>query len=200
METHLLFSIPVFESEVNVSDEIVEYSKSLSSNRTLNDNAFISNEMNVLSLEEFKELKEQIGKNVLQFLCDVCKVETNIKVEITSSWVNVHKKGDWAQSHRHMNSVLSGVVYLEVPENSGDIIFESPMQLFGPTLIFKYQSNNILNRDEYLFTPKKNKLYLFPSHLKHSVLQNLSNDDRISLAFNCYLRTQVISEGKTFNL
>ena len=200
METHLLFSIPVFESEVDVSDEIVEYSKSLSSDRTLNDNAFISKEMNVLSLEKFKELKEQIGKNILQFLCDVCKVETNIQVEITSSWVNIHKKGDWAQSHKHMNSVLSGVVYLKVPENSGDILFESPIELFGPTLIFNYQSNNILNRGEYSFTPKKSKLYLFPSHLKHSVLQNLSNDDRISLAFNCYLRTQVVSEGKTFNL
>jgi len=200
MKIHHPFVIPISESSLQISSDLLEHVNSLEMVSTNLNNSLISKEMNVLSLKEFKELRNQIGNNILYFLCEECGLPKDIQVEITSSWVNIHKKGDWAQSHKHMNSILSGVIYLSTPEKCGNIVFDNPCELFGRTIIFDYQSHNQLNRGEYEIEPKKNKLYLFPSHLVHSVLRNESDDDRISLAFNCYIRTKVQSEGKFFTL
>ena len=200
IETHSLFTIPIFETRVEVTDNILESCKLLSYKRTSFENSFISHEMNVLSLKDFERLKNEIGKNVMHVLCDVCKLKTDISVEITSSWINIHKPGDYAQSHNHMNSVLSGVLYLKTPENCGDIVFESPTNLFGTTFVFEVVEDNNLNSSSRTFSPTVNTLYLFPSHLRHYVQKNMSNDDRISLAFNCYIRTNVMSENKMFTV
>ena len=89
-------------------------------------------------------------------------------------WGNISSFTHSNQIHNHITSLtfsdqqLSGVVYLKVPKNSGKILFYNPFNV------------NI----QYCFTPKENEIFLFPSVLYHSVEPNLSQEDRISIAFN----------------
>ena len=87
-------------------------------------------------------------------------------------WFNIAKPGESTGWHDHKKgSILSGVYYLKVPQNSGNICFR-------------------IKQDEkwyfYEFESRENMLLLFDSKLEHSVTKNLSNQKRVSIAFNLY--------------
>ena len=48
------------------------------------------------------------------------------KFFVHRSWVLEQKTGHWSHKHTHPNSILSGVMYLDVPEGSGEIQFDKP--------------------------------------------------------------------------
>jgi hypothetical protein len=66
------------------------------------------------------------------------------------------------------NKSYSGVLYLKVPSNSGDIVFMDPLQLNH------YKKVNVKQKD----------ILLFNDIIPHYVEPNQSNEDRISIAFN----------------
>ena len=95
--------------------------------------------------------------------------------------------------HVHNGSILSGVYYVSRPKNSGSLRLMNP-NLFnhvtlssmgkietlteGPT---PFTSNNMK------FTGLQGSLVIFPSHICHYVLPNLSKEVRISISFNTKL-------------
>lgn len=91
-------------------------------------------------------------------------------VKIDDMWGNISSFGDYNSMHLHYREShrISGVIYLKVPKNSGNFEFLSPVEL---------------NLVGYHF-PKVKELILFPSYLMHAVAPNLSQEDRISIAFN----------------
>jgi uncharacterized protein (TIGR02466 family) len=99
-------------------------------------------------------------------------------------WFNINNRYDYNCSHRHGNSYFSAVVYLKVPTNSGNIVFERPDDM-RDFIQFKEDTEN--NWGSYWIEPKENALILFPSYVPHYVEQNRTeniDDERISIAFN----------------
>ena len=91
-------------------------------------------------------------------------------------------------------SYISGVYYIKVPSNSGNIVFS---RAESETERMYFQTKEIMDKSlsvndprvntEHWFTPKEGMLLLFPGHLKHTVEQNLSEEidsTRISMSFN----------------
>ena len=110
---------------------------------------------------------------------------------IQNSWINIHEPNDWAQEHRHANSLISGCLYLKIPKNSGKIRFiknQSWTTVFPTSTTFDYTEINHINSEFWSFEPSEGMILLFPSHLQHSVETNLSNENRYSLAFNFYAK------------
>ena len=113
-----------------------------------------------------------------------------------SYWYNVNPKYSSNREHAHHNSFLSGVYYIKVPKNSGNIMFlrsqvEADRLNFISEILF---ANNTDIDTPHLFTeyrmvPQEGLLLLFPGHLSHYVEQNNteeSDDRRISLSFNFF--------------
>ena len=123
-------------------------------------------------------------------------------IEIDNMWVNINKKDSYNSIHDHQNSFYSGVYYVRVPENSGNIYFYNPEIWFtdaidNPELFLnkKYETEKI----EY--NSKEGDLYFFVCNLPHGVDKNLSNNDRISISFNInfgYIRTK-FKDGMNFS-
>ena len=108
----------------------------------------------------------------------------NKKLNLTNIWANINNFKDFNLPHNHSFSILSGVFYIKIPKNSGNLIFKSNDQLENfvhPSLIVDY---NNYNSSTWEFCPKINTLYLFPSWYIHYVGPNLSNKERITTAFN----------------
>jgi len=108
----------------------------------------------------------------------------NKKLNLTNIWANINNFKDFNLPHNHGFSILSGVFYIKIPKNSGNLIFKTDHQLenFVPrSLIINY---NNYNSSTWEFCPKINTLYLFPSWYIHYVGPNLSNKERITTAFN----------------
>jgi uncharacterized protein (TIGR02466 family) len=104
---------------------------------------------------------------------------------IKSAWINANNYKDFNKIHTHPGSFLSGVFYIKTPDNSGNIYFENPNPIVEHSLYgIKIRERNLLNSISYEIKPQENDLLIFPSYLPHYVKPNLSNEERISLAFN----------------
>ena len=105
------------------------------------------------------------------------------EIKLKNFWYNVNNYGDYNTLHNHRGSILSGVFYINVPdENMGKINFErsDDISYYLPPLD-KY--NNITG-ERASYSPETGKLLIFPSWTKHSVDGSRSEQQRISMSFN----------------
>jgi uncharacterized protein (TIGR02466 family) len=106
-------------------------------------------------------------------------------MKLLNWWANVSGKGGRNAPHTHGTSLFSGVFYLKCPENGGDIVFYND---------FSRDTENGAYTDElkkafglyptYSYTPTVGSILLFPSTFLHSVDENKSNENRVSVSFN----------------
>src|SRR6056300_150932 len=185
-----LFSTPLFSTEIkNITKEELESVKNADYKRFPVDNGYGTKSKYLLNEKSFETLKEKIDQVVKTYLYDIMHVNKNHKFEMTESWAVKHIKGDESGSHRHANSMLSGVLYLQTDETSGDIWFhKDPNQttIFTPTVDVNFEQTNLFNSQIWAVKPKTNTLILFPSTLFHSVMPNESNIERYVVAFNYF--------------
>ena len=86
----------------------------------------------------------------------------------TRTHINVSPKYSYNGYHGHDGADLIGVFYVQVPEDSGNLAIWDPIQKHIGKVI----------------TPQPNYLYLFSSYLFHEVRMNMSDQERVSIAFN----------------
>jgi hypothetical protein len=103
---------------------------------------------------------------------------------MTDCWINVNSTGNSNARHCHPGSSLSGVVYLNVSENSGNINFYDNEDIVH----YPVKTNSPIFSLKKVFKPKVGSVLIFPSWLWHSVDQNKDNTNRISIAFNTIQR------------
>lgn len=142
-------------------------------------------------LEHFAGLKKQVQDHVNKFAFEVLECQKDISFEITTSWVNEVVKGGYSSMHTHANSLISGVMYLNVDERSGGLAFHkdpSYKPLWHDTIRIDFDEITDFTTEASVFLPAKNDILIFPSILAHSVLINESDLVRYSLAFNAFPR------------
>ena len=196
---HATFSVPILETDIGYTSGIIDYINTLEYQRTAYDNADISISMDVLENPLFKEYSKKINYFVQIFCYDYVRFDKNfMKLERTSSWSNRYHPNDWCQYHTHSNSFVTGVWYLETPENGGDLDLHSHRSSFGDPISFGVVEDNDINNSMKTIECSPGKLVIFPSIIGHSVEKNRSNKIRSCIAFNYYARGEVISEDKSF--
>jgi len=101
-------------------------------------------------------------------------------------WAAVNKRGNWNAIHQHGNYQMSGAYYLQVPENSGEIVFRDPR----PCAISNWVVNKVLTKGEFeKITPKESDLMIWPAFLDHFVEPSESDQDRIMISFDFNIKT-----------
>src|SRR5579871_54082 len=109
----------------------------------------------------------------------------NYSLTVERSWINVFRPGMQETEHSHEGSVLSGVYYVDAPDNCGDLVFQDPIgarrahRAFTQTNAPTQQSAMQIN-----YSPKPGRLLFFESWLPHAVSGNKSDQTRISIAIN----------------
>ena len=109
----------------------------------------------------FNQLSEKV-KAISNFLS---KKYYNRELEprISDMWGMIYKKGEYAIEHDHWPTLWSGVYYIKAPKNSGDIVFPHIKQQI---------------------TPQDNMMIIFDGSTRHSVKENLSDEERVAVSFN----------------
>ena len=189
-----LFSTPVFESseKYKFNKSELEFIDKQKENATINQNGNSYSKNNyVLDSPELKNLKEFCNKNLLMFFYDRFKVKKDIEIYITQSWINFNQKNTSHHIHKHVNSILSSVLFIK-GETCPIIFYNSERNLFGNLLSNDdFTAPNEDNTSQVYFNNKNGQLFLFPSTLMHSVAKNKSDVERISLSFNTFIRGQL---------
>ena len=102
---------------------------------------------------------------------------------ITGCWANVNAPGATHSGHMHPNNFLSGVYYVQTVEGAATINFHDPRSQTGivrpPIRVLTAD-----NADQVVIQIGEGTLLLFPAWLQHSVDENRSAAERISIGFN----------------
>jgi uncharacterized protein (TIGR02466 family) len=184
-----LFSVPLY-----IEDSNIEFDKtildSLEYIHTLSRDACASKNKHILTTDKrFESIRDSILNSVNIFTRSILHVHPNIEFYLTTSWITKHNPGEWVNSHYHPNSIISGVLYLQTDDNTGNIVFSNEVaKTFSTTLQLDFKEFNIYNSSMWSISPKENQLLLFPSTLLHEIKPNNSNIIRYSLAFNLFVR------------
>jgi len=99
---------------------------------------------------------------------NLCLTTINAIQPIEYLWFNISPPGASHKWHFHGGASQAGVFYIKTPVNCGCIEFKHKEQLLS-------------------IEPYSGLLLLFPAILEHRVLENTSNEDRITLVFNLRL-------------
>lgn len=184
-EVYALFSQPVFVSHNHVNldlSQIINYCKNLEYVQNKGGN-FASTNTNILDVPEFSQIKEFVIDAIKHYTKGVMKWEDN-EFYITQSWLNVNPANTSHAMHYHFNSIISGVFYLQTTDSDSITFYNDAKTL----LDFKKSSYNIYNSENWEIPVKPGMIAIFPSQLTHSVKVHDSNVERISIAFNTFVK------------
>ena len=128
--------------------------------------------------KKFIALFKKINENVKE-------IERNLflskQLRLHNLWYNVNSLGSFNRPHNHPYSTVSGVYYISIPKNSGNIVFvNEPLDVYYEQV----KNYNEYNSSTWVVNPKENQCVLFPSYLSHYVEPNLNKKERISISFN----------------
>ena len=200
-----LFSVPLIKTMIGEMDPVsMAWVRGLAypSQRTGTDHSdddlhMINICMKILYRPKLKHLKYKIQNAINYFVGDVLGIVQNF--QITTSWINKTDKTEYIDKHSHPNSIISGVYYISTTPKCAPIIFSKPHLYSNITfqniqLAYSGENKNQYNTDYYGINPLPGELLMFPSWLEHEVLEQGSEHNRISLAFNTYPKGD-IGEG-----
>ncbi len=125
----------------------------------------------------FADLKRVLDRHVAKFAEASGFDLAGRKLKLDSLWVNLLKPGGGHSGHLHPHSVVSGTVYVAVPEGAGGIRFEDPrlpMLMAAPTRPGTFDT----------VQPEPGTLLLWESWLRHEVMAHAGKGERISVSFN----------------
>jgi uncharacterized protein (TIGR02466 family) len=107
---------------------------------------------------------------------------TEQSYHILNSWVNKHDKGGWTDDHTHREIQFTTAIYLNVPEESGQILFRDPLEYHwaGEPSEFRGRDNGAW----YPVNVKTGDVLLFPGWLPHKTEVSRSNESRYVMTFN----------------
>ena len=106
---------------------------------------------------------------------------------VDSIWINILEPGGSHTGHIHTNSVISGTIYVDVPDGASAIRFEDPRldkMMAGPPRKATAGPHNISFQS---VQPEAGTVLLWESWLRHEVPMNRAREDRISISFNAVL-------------
>jgi uncharacterized protein (TIGR02466 family) len=131
----------------------------------------------------FGDLKRHLDRHAAAFAREL-DFELDRKPRLDSLWVNVLEPGGVHTGHIHPHSILSGTVYVSVPQGAASLKVEDPrlpMMMARPTL----SSAAPEERQTFVYlTPSPGKVLMWESWLRHEVPMNRSDELRISISFN----------------
>jgi len=186
IETFAIAPVVAYQWDGDV-ESIFKYIQTLDYDQEVNGNCKSVNRW-ILDEKEFSVLQEWFKECIQDYAEKI--VNTKNEVTIQNSWVNVNKPGQDLPAHFHSNSFLSGTFYIASEEEHGSPIrFHSQLKNFSYS--FEDQIMDTTEYNPYLCTTRDvasipGSLVLFSSQLVHSVPQNRSEYNRVSLSFNTF--------------
>jgi uncharacterized protein (TIGR02466 family) len=105
-------------------------------------------------------------------------------LKMQRSWVNVLRPGGAHSGHIHPHSVISGTIYLAVPEGSGALQLEDPRHARMMHAPLRRPNARLDHQPVVGLAPERGTLLMWESWLRHEVSTNRGAEERISISFN----------------
>jgi uncharacterized protein (TIGR02466 family) len=151
-----------------------------------NEGNITSNNTYILNEKPFLNIKKELDLRVKDYFEKVISSTDAVTPYITQSWLNYTETNQYHHKHKHPNSLVSGVFYINCHEELDKIKFfrEDDYKMIKP----ETKDWNLWNSETWWFPVKTGDLVMFPSSLTHMVENKEGTNTRISLAFNVFIK------------
>lgn len=105
-------------------------------------------------------------------------------LKLEDIWINILPEGGTHSSHLHPHSVISGTLYVAMPDGTSALKLEDPRSSRMMAAPVRKKDVREDLRAFYRARPAVGEVLLWESWLRHEVPMNFSEDDRISISFN----------------
>jgi uncharacterized protein (TIGR02466 family) len=100
---------------------------------------------------------------------------------MSNLFLNYQTKYQYQEYHDHRECLISGVFYIDVPdEDNMEIMFYTPLKANYDDLFF--HSDDV--QEVIKIKPQTGDILIFPSWLNHGVMSHTTDTKRINIAFN----------------
>ena len=188
IEVHSLFPTPLFKTKLNRDFTEKEINFILENENKVQINNYstkVSTNKNILDSEELKDIKNEISNPLDNYKNIVLNTDNKFELYITQSWISYMKDNYFHNQHNHLNSFVSGVLYIQAQDN---IMFLTDKNNFFE---LKVKQFNNFNSQSFNMNVQTGDIILFPSHLTHLVPHKINKNKRISLAFNTFIKGEI---------
>lgn len=190
-EIHPLFPTAIFKTSIRKltqSEATCLLAKELKPQSLGNS---VSTDSYLLNDPELAELKNLILESIKLYAKEVMSIDSELY--ITNSWLNKTSNEEQHSIHNHTNSILSGCYYISVEDSQPCISFNR----LTPPFLLNYvpKEFNRFNSLEWNLPLENNSLILFPSTCYHYVKPNKSSNERVSIAFNTFVKGKIGQEN-----
>jgi len=151
-----------------------------------------SKDTQVLNAPAMHGLRTIVLDAINQFAWKTISANPRHEFYLTQSWLNYTHPGEAHHRHRHTNSLVSGVLYVNAKKDSDAIVF---YRNDVNQLLVTEEGLNLYNAPSWTFPVATGDLVLFPSGVMHGVDQISGQHTRVSLAFNAFVRGEVGTEN-----
>jgi len=185
MITHNLFptAVSYFEFGSDLTEVELNFIKNLEQRNNDGNKTSVNNTL--FETAELAEIARFCEESLAEYYKEVYSPKFDVAPYITQSWANFTDKGQWHHKHQHPNSFISGVFYVQAQKDIDKIYFykDGYSQIKLPAETF-----NLYNSDSWWLPATTGQLVLFPSHLTHMVQTVETDETRISISFNTFLK------------
>ena len=133
----------------------------------------------------FDDLRRRLDRHVRRFADEAFLDLAGRKPKLDSLWVNVMKgTGGHHSGHIHPHSIISGTIYVRVPEGAAGLKLEDPRL---PMMMAAPLRRADAPEDARTFVyaePVAGSVFLWESWLRHEVPAGRATEERISISFN----------------
>jgi uncharacterized protein (TIGR02466 family) len=187
MQTEMmnLFAVPVVRSSLGrgfTTDEMRFFQAELRDPINAISN-FSSRNKSVLNAPEMAALRAVIQSSLDHYLATVFSPSNSVKLKVTQSWLTLSRKGESHHSHVHPNSVVSGVLYINLAKDDGINFYRNQDSIWYELLRGQETYHNAYR---YFIGTKVGDILLFPSNQSHGVREVVEDVERVSLSFNTF--------------
>lgn len=184
------FVNPIAIKKLNLDNQLgIDYLYSLkndpfgSNKKRSNVGGWHSKDLKIEDNVFFKNLFEEITFAVSEFSNAIGFTKPLL---LDNFWSIINGYKDHNIPHIHPSCHISGVYYLNNPENSGNIVFNNPDKIKEYSLPSEYcPKYNEYNSTDFEVYKEEGVLVLFLSHITHYVQPNLNeNEERVIISFN----------------
>ena len=129
----------------------------------------------------------KLGEFILQSCTDYLQAQgfdtSRNQFEITNVWLNEMVSESNHKMHSHSGNIVSGCFYVDVPENSGTIMFSGFLPRFD-YIALPVKEYTYFNSDTWTVPVQEGQLLCWNSYVQHGVPEQSFKGKRRSIAFD----------------
>ena len=132
----------------------------------------------------FADLVKSLDAHVAAFAEDLAFDLDGRALVLEDLWINILPEGGFHSAHLHPHSVISGTTYVSMPQGASALKLEDPrhaMMMAAPPR--RKDAREEMQNFIYV-SPAVGDVLLWESWLRHEVVMNQAEDERVSVSFN----------------